>query len=99
VSTISPEDLQINNMTALLSQVQESLNKLNNEMEYHRLEDIARYVMAKAPTREEMTTFLNRRHTSESIFRRPELQCIIFSPQTNRQVYNPENDSSHLLTA
>src|SRR3990170_3266364 len=34
------KDSQINNMTNFLSQVQESLNKLNNEMDYHRLEDI-----------------------------------------------------------
>ena len=84
---------------SFLTQVQESLTKLNNEMDYHRLEDIARYVMSKDPTREEMTSFLNRRQISETIFRRPELQCIVFSPQANRWVYIPENDSANLLTA
>jgi hypothetical protein len=93
------KDLQINNMNTFLSQVQESLTKLNNEMDYHRLEDLARYVMSKAPTREEMTSFLNRRQINETIFRRPELQCIIFSPEANRWVYNPENDSANLLAA
>ena len=93
------KDMQINNMTNFLSQVQESLNKLNNEMDYHRLEDIARYVMSKAPTKEEMTSFLNRRQISETILRRPELQCVVFSPQANRWIYVPENDSAKLLTA
>ncbi len=55
------------NMTAFLSQVQESLNKLNNEVDYHRLEDIARYVTSKAPSREKMSIFLKRRQISETI--------------------------------
>jgi hypothetical protein len=31
-------------------QVQESLNKLNNEINHHSLGDIARHVMSKVPT-------------------------------------------------
>ena len=48
------KDLQINKMNTFLTRVQESLTKLNNEMDYHRREDIARYIMVKVPTREEM---------------------------------------------
>ena len=91
--------LQITQMTGLLTQVQESLEKINNEMAFHRLEDIVRFVAAKTPTREEMTSFLNRRLINESIFRRPELQCIVFSPETNRWVYDPEDDSANLIGA
>ena len=78
------KDLQITQMTGLLTQVQESLEMINGELVFHRLEDIVRFVAAKTPTREEMTSFLNRRLLNEYIFRRPELQCIVFSPEVNR---------------
>jgi hypothetical protein len=71
-------------MTGLLAQVQESLGKTNNEMALHRLELIAAFVAAKAPTSEELSSFLNRLQISESILQRPELQCVLFSPETNR---------------
>ena len=62
------KDLQIANMTGMLTQIQDNLNSLNNEMDYHRMEDVARFVMAKAPDREEMNSFLSRRQISQSIF-------------------------------
>jgi hypothetical protein len=91
------KDVQIATMTGLLTQIQDNLNCLNREMDYHRLEDVARFVMAKAPTKEEMASFLKKRQISGSIFQRIELQCISFSPQTNTWVYLPENDSANLL--
>jgi integrase len=93
------KDQQVNNMATLLSQVQESLNRINDEMNFHKLEDIARFVAAKSPTREEMTNFLTKRQINESIFRRAELNCIAFSPQTNTWVYSREDDTSNLLMA
>ncbi len=93
------KDQQVNNMATLLSQVQESLNRINDEMNFHKLEDIARFVAAKSPTREEMTNFLTKRQINESIFRRAELNCIAFSPQTNTWVYTADNDTSNLLMA
>jgi integrase len=100
------KDAQINNMngqlisvSTLLSQVQDSLTKLNGDMDFHKLEDIARFVASKAPTREELTNFLTKRQINDNIFRRPELSCIAFSPQTNTWVYIPDNDSANLLTA
>ena len=36
------KDLQIANMTGMLTQIQDNLNMLNNEMQYHRLEDLAK---------------------------------------------------------
>jgi hypothetical protein len=93
------KDVQVNNMATLLAQVQESLNKINDEMNFHRLEDIARFVSAKSPTREEMVNFLRRRQISENIFARTELQCVVFAPQTNTWVYIQENDSANLLNA
>jgi hypothetical protein len=53
-------------------------------MQYHRLEDVARFVMAKAPTAEEMNSFLSRRQINQTIFQRPELQCIVFSLEANK---------------
>jgi hypothetical protein len=73
------KDLQITSMTGMLTQIQDNLNRLTNEFDYHRLEDVARFVMAKAPTAEEMNSFLNRRQINQSIFQRPELQCSLFS--------------------
>lgn len=93
------KDAQINNMTTLLTQVQESLNKINDEMNFHRLEDVARFVAAKAPTKEEMADFLKRRQISEDILKRPELDCITFSTKTNAWLYNAEDDSAKLLMA
>jgi NCAIR mutase (PurE)-related protein len=93
------KDQQVNNMATLLSQVQESLNRINDEMNFHRLEDVARFVAAKAPTREEMTNFLSKRQISQNIFQRSELNCIAFSPETNTWTYSPENDLANLLTA
>lgn len=95
----SYKDAQINNMTALLTQVQESLAKINDEQDFHRLEDVARFVAAKTPTREEMTNFLRRRQINENIFRRPELNCIFFSSQTNTWIYAQEDDTANLLMA
>lgn len=92
------KDLQITNMTGILTQIQNSLNSLNCEMDYHRLEDSARFVMAKASTAEEMNTFLSRRQISQTIFQRPELQCMVFSPEANKWVYIEENDIAQLLT-
>lgn len=93
------KDLQLNNVTNLLSQVQESLNRLDSEMTFHRLEDIARFVAAKAPTKEEMANFLNRRGISQSILQKVELQCITFSNESGRWVYTGEDDSADLLSA
>jgi integrase/recombinase XerD len=100
------KDAQINNMngqltsvSTLLVQVQESLNRINDEMSFHKLEDIARFVAAKSPTREEMIIFLSKRQISKNIFRRPELNCIVFSSQTNTWVYTADNDTSNLLMA
>ena len=55
-------------MTGMLTQIQENLSNLNSQMQYHRMESVARYVMAQAPTAEEMSIFLNRRQISQSIF-------------------------------
>ena len=33
------KDLQIANMTGVLTQIQDNLNSLNRELDYHRLED------------------------------------------------------------
>jgi len=100
------KDAQINNMngqltsvSTLLVQVQESLNRINDEMNFHKLEDIARFVAAKSPTREEMIIFLSKRQINENIFRRPELNCIAFSSQTNTWIYTADNDTSNLLMA
>jgi hypothetical protein len=100
------KDAQINNMngqlssvSTLLSQVQDSLTKLNGDMDFHKLEDIARFVASKAPTREEMTNFLTKRQINENIFRRTELNWITFSPQTNTWIYTADNDTSNLLMA
>jgi len=92
------KDLQIANMTGLLMQIQDNLNSLNKEMQYHRLEDVARYVMVQAPTKEEMNIFLLRRQISQSFLQRLELQCIVFSSQANKWVYVKENDIAKLLT-
>jgi hypothetical protein len=86
-------------MTGLLTQVQESLEMINGELAFHRLEDIVRFVAAKTPTREEKASFLNRRLLNESIFRRPELQVIVFSPEANRWVYDHDDDSANLIGA
>jgi len=48
------------------------------------MEDVARFVMAQASDKEAMNSFLNRRMISQSIFKRPELQCIVFSPEANK---------------
>lgn len=93
------KDLQIANMTGILTQIQDNLNSLNREMDYHRLEDVARFVMAKAPTKEEMSSFLQRRQISQSIFQRAELQCIAFSLEANKWLYIPENDIAKLLAS
>ena len=92
------KDLQIASMFGTLTEIQNSLKNLNSEMDYHRLEDVARFVLAKAPTKDEMVSFLNKRQISDSILRRVELQCITFSTQCNRWVYVPENDIANLLT-
>jgi hypothetical protein len=65
----------------------------------HRLEVIAAFVAAKAPTGEELSSFLNRRQINESILQRPELQCVIFSTETNRWIYDFELDSENLIGA
>jgi hypothetical protein len=67
-------------------------------MDYHRLEDVVRFVIAKAPTKEEMNGFLQIRQISQSIFQRSELQCIIFSLEASKWVYIKENDIARLLT-
>ena len=92
------KDLQIANMTGILAQIQDNLNSLNREMDYHRMEDVARFVLAQAPDKEAMNSFLKRRQISQSIFQRVELQCIVFSPEANRWVYIEENDTAKLLT-
>lgn len=91
------KDLQITNMAGLLTQIQDNLNSLNREMDYHRMEDVARFVMAQAPDKEEMNSFLSRRQINQSIFQRIELQCIVFSPEANRWIYIKENDIAKLL--
>ena len=91
------KDVQIANVTGLLTQIQDTLNSLNREMDYHRMEDVARFVMIQAPSREEMVSFLNRRQISQSIFQRSELQCIVFSPEANKWLYIEENDIAKLL--
>jgi len=91
------KDLQIANMTGLLTKIQDNLNSLNREMDYHRLEDVARFVMVKAPTTEEMNSFLSRRQISQSIFQRVELQCIVFSPEANKW-YTLRKTTAKLLT-
>ncbi|MGD0644477.1 MAG: hypothetical protein ABSA75_06180 [Candidatus Bathyarchaeia archaeon] len=91
------KDLRIANMTGMLTQIQDNLNSLNREMDYYRLEDVARFVMIKAPSSEEMNSFLSRRQISPSIFQRVELQCIVFSPEANKWVYIRENDIVKLL--
>jgi hypothetical protein len=93
------KDIQVNSMTTLLLQVQESLAKINDEMDFHRLEDVARFVAAKAPTGEELNIFMVKRRIPQNIFQRVELQCIKFRPQNNTWVYIPENDLANLLMA
>jgi len=39
----------------------------------------------------------SRRGISQSIFQRVELQCIVFSPEANRWMYDKENDIAKLL--
>ena len=54
--------------------------------------------MIQTPTKEELNSFLQRRQINQSIFKRVELQYIIFSPEANRWVYDKENDIAKLLT-
>jgi hypothetical protein len=83
----------------LLTQVQESLAKINDEQDFHRLEDTARFVAAKSPTREELNNFMVKRQIPQNIFRRVELQCITFSVQANRWLYSREDDTFNLIMA
>ena len=93
------KDIQVNSLTTLLLQVQESLAKINDDMDFHRLEDLARFVAAKVPTGEELNSFMAKRRIPQSIFQRIELQCIKFRPQNNTWVYLAENDLANLLMA
>ena|ERR1017187_2633162 len=64
--------------------------------EYQILEDIARFVKAESPTVEEMNCFLKRRKINRSILQTSELQCVLFSLETNTWIYIPENDIAKL---
>ena len=93
------KDLQINNMTTLLTKVQDSLMKLNEDMDFHKLEDIARYVAVKAPTRQELNDFMVKRQIPQSILRRDELHCITYSLTSDQWLYSKDDDDFNLIMA
>jgi len=64
--------------------------------DFHRLEKVAMFVLANAPTAKEMDSFLRGNHISQTLLSRVELHCIAFSSQIKRWVYVPENDSAKL---
>jgi integrase len=96
---ISNTNGQLTSLTSLLTQVQDTLSKLNEDMDFHRLEDIARFVAAKAPTRQELYDFMTKRQIPQTILRRIELQCIAFSIESNRWIYQHEEDKANLIMA
>lgn len=90
---------QLTSVTTLMSQVQESLAKLNEDMNFHKLEDVARFVAFSAPSRDELSNFMRKRQISDTILRRVELQCLSFSPEANRWLYSREDDIFNLIMA
>jgi hypothetical protein len=74
-------------------------NKVLAAADYDVLERIARYVLSEVPTREEMDSFLGGELVmDESILSKPELESIVYCPEANRWICNPEDDSAKLLT-
>jgi integrase/recombinase XerD len=90
---------QLNNVATLLTQFQDALAKLNEDMDFHRLEDIARFIAAKAPTREELNNFMAKRQIPQSILKRIELECVNYSPKSNQWLYSREEDTCNLIAA
>jgi hypothetical protein len=89
----------LNNVATLLTQFQDALAKLNEDMDFHRLEDIARFIAAKAPTREELNNFMAKRQIPQSILKRIELECVNYSPKSNQWLYSREEDTCNLIAA
>ncbi|MEM3697842.1 MAG: site-specific integrase [Candidatus Bathyarchaeia archaeon] len=87
------KDQKISELTQTLDQIKNQLNYLDSELDFHRMEQIARFVRAKAPTEQELQEFLNRKGLSPAMLKREELACISYDSKNNRWIYQEDSDT------
>lgn len=81
------KDQKIAQLANTLNEIKNELSRLDSELDFHRMEQIARFVRAKAPTKQEFEQFMNKRNISSAILKRIELQCVVYDEKDKRWHY------------
>lgn len=68
-------------------------------MRFHRLEDVTRFVAAKASTKQELNDFMVKRQIPQNILRRDELDRIKYSLKSDQWLYCKDDYNFNLIMA